>query len=316
VNPKYLQDGNVARGMVDVNRQFDGLSLPLPPIHNDDSLVRDYFLQLLVNEESYEAYTMFIKDSWLKPVFAEAKIVNGVGEPEKWASLLTPAAFAALKNRVDVEFSPANKTQPAPADDVSIDVFVKNTSKVIVKIYEINTLSYFLTQRRQLNTDMNLDGLVANVERTEDLSADAAAKSPFRRVMRTFKFPELKGRGAWVVEFIGGGKSSRALIRKGQWSVLAQAGPAGDLLTVLDEAKRPVPDAAVWLDGRKFTRDESWAFCRCPSHSNRAASRWCSPMSRAHLRRSRTSSITARITNSTHNFISSASNCWPGRKPH
>src|SRR5690606_6173177 len=71
------------------------------------------------------------------------------------------------------------------------------------------------------------------------------------------EFPELKGkRGAWVIEFIGGGKSSRALIRKGQWDVLQQIGPAGDVLTVVDEQRQIVKDAVVWLNGRKYTPDE------------------------------------------------------------
>jgi len=131
------------------------------------------------------------------------------------------AAFAdcvpALKERVDVDFPPTNPPFLAPGDDVSLDLFLKNTPKLIVKIYEINTLSYFLTNQRQLNTDLQLDGLVANRETTHDFTADEAGRSPFRRAVRTFKFPELKGkRGAWVVEFIGGGKSSRALVRKGQ----------------------------------------------------------------------------------------------------
>jgi hypothetical protein len=114
---------------------------------------------------------------------------------------------------------PANNVQFfAPADDVSIDVIFKHAPKLIVRIYEINTLSYFLTQQRQLNTDLNLDGLVANSEQTHDGEA-----SPFKRVTRAFKFPELKGkRGAWVIEFIGGGKSSRALVRKGQYSLVQQ----------------------------------------------------------------------------------------------
>jgi hypothetical protein len=73
-------------------------------------------------------------------------------------------------------------------------------------------------------------------------------------VRRTFKFPELKDRrGAWLVEFIGGGRSSRALVRKGQWHLVQQTGPGGNLLTVLDEGHQAVPDATVWLDGRKFT---------------------------------------------------------------
>ncbi|MDQ3622289.1 MAG: hypothetical protein M3463_07350, partial [Verrucomicrobiota bacterium] len=55
---------------------------------------------------------------------------------------------------------------------------------------------------------------------------------------------------------IGGGRSSRALIRAGQWSLLQQTGPAGEMLTVVDEARQPVRDAVVWLEGRRFNPDE------------------------------------------------------------
>ena len=252
MNPKHL-DATAGTGEVDLNRGFVEVALPLPPIGGDEPLVRDFFLQLFATEESWEPYAGLVRDTWLKPVFAEAKIVNGVGDPEKWASLLSPSAFQRLKERVDVEFALTNQPNIAPGDEVSLELFVKNAPKLIVKIYEINSLSYFLTQKRQLNTDLNLDGLVANLEKTVDFAIDPTSKNPFRRVLRPLKFPELKGRGAWVVELIGGGKSSRALVRKGQWSMVQQSGPAGDLITVLDETKTPVADAAVWLDGRKFT---------------------------------------------------------------
>jgi hypothetical protein len=116
----------------------------------------------------------------------------------------------------------------------------------------LNALNFFLTQRRQLNTDLSLDGLVANSERTETFD-----NGPFTRLKQPFKFPELKGRrGAWIVEFIGGGRSSRALVRVGQWQVVQTTSPAGDILTVLDEKGDQVKDAVVWLDGRKYTPDE------------------------------------------------------------
>ncbi|MEO8352650.1 MAG: hypothetical protein ABI680_13010, partial [Chthoniobacteraceae bacterium] len=256
VNPRFLQTGELARFPVAQDRGFTDQSLPIPPINQDEWLVRDYFLHFFVEEDSWTAYAQWVRDTWLKPVFAEAKIINGIGDPEKWASLISPAAFQRLKDRVDVEFAPTNQTDHAPDDAVSIDIFVKNAPQLLVKIYEINALSYFLAEKKQINTDLNLDGLVANAERTENFGNDAASSNPFRRTRRSFKFPELKGRGAWMVEFIGGGKSSRALIRKGQWSIITQAGPAGDLITVLDEQKQLVKDAAVWLDGRKFTADE------------------------------------------------------------
>src|SRR4030095_15447023 len=57
------------------------------------------------------------------------------------------------------------------------------------------------------------------------------------------------------MELLGGARSSRALVRKGQWHIVQQTGPAGDMLTVVDEQHAIVKDAAIWLDGRKLTPD-------------------------------------------------------------
>ncbi len=253
VSPAYLKKAGPQ--LVDMNADLSEV-LIAPPIGDDQWLVREYLLHLLKDEPAWEPYGVYLRDTYVKPIFAEAKIVNGVGNAEQWASLLSPTAFQALKDRVDLDFSPANAPLFAPKDAVSLNVSVKNVPKLIVRLYEINTLTFFLTQNRQLNTDLNLDGLIANSERTHTFD-DAAGQSPFRRVERTFDIPELKGkRGAWIVEFIGGGKSSRALIRKGQWEVLQDPSPAGDQLTVIDEAHQPVKDAVIWAEGRQYSPDE------------------------------------------------------------
>ena len=257
VNPRYAEQSGVAAYPVDFNANFAEEIPSLPRIGDDEWLVREYLLRLLREENSWEPWAVWLLDSYVKPIFAEAKIVNGIGSAEQWASLLSPSAFQALKDRVDVDFSAASPRFLAPEDPVSFDLLVKNAPKLIVKLYEVNTLSFFLTQKRQLNTDVNLDGLVANQETTHDFTAEDAGRSPLRRIPRIFDFPELEGRrGAWIVEFIGGGKSSRALIRKGQWQVIQQTGPAGDMLTILDEKYIPVKDAVAWVDGRRLPADE------------------------------------------------------------
>lgn len=267
MNPKFIDAPEQQRVAVDLGANFaEAVAIALP-VGNDEPLVRDYFLHIFQKTDAkpgdldatdlLKKWTPYVRDTWLRPLLAEAMITAGIGEPERWASLISPQAFQALKDRVDVDFALTNPPFSAPADDVALDLFIKNAPKLIVKIYEINTLSYFLTSKRQLNTDLALDGLVANREVTHDFAADPAGRSPFRRSVRAFKFPELKGkRGAWVIEFIGGGKSSRALVRKGQWSLLQRTGPAGDVITVLDEKREPVKDAVVWLEGRKYTPDE------------------------------------------------------------
>jgi hypothetical protein len=239
---------------VDLNANFADAGLAFAPIGSDEALVREYFIQIFAaagEKARWEDYSELVRDTWLKPVFAEAMIVHGIGDPERWASLLSPAAYQRLKERVDLDFVSANEVFSAPADGVSLDLWVKNAPKLIVKVYELNALNYFLTHKRQINTDLPLDGLIANTETTH-----AYDDPPLRRVRRNFSFPELKDRrGAWVIEFIGGGRSSRALIRKGQWHLIQQTGPAGDLLTVVDEQRSVVKDAAIWLDGRRFTPD-------------------------------------------------------------
>ncbi len=268
VNPKWLEKLSDRVPTADVNADLAEPLLTNRPIGDDEPLVREYFLHLVsqiaaanpgrIGLAMLEPFTEYVRSNWLKPILAEALITSGQGNPEQWASLLTPAEFQRLKDRVDIEFPATNAPvfKPAsegqPGDEVQFEVVVKNTPKLIVKIYEVNALNFFLAQHRQLNTDVNLDGLVANSEQTHTFDG-----GPFKRTRQTFKFPALRGkRGAWIVEFIGGGRSSRALVRTGQWQVLQSTGPSGDLLTVLDENGAPVKDAVAWLDGRKFARDE------------------------------------------------------------
>ncbi|MFO1439281.1 MAG: hypothetical protein U1F81_13265 [Verrucomicrobiaceae bacterium] len=258
INEEFLRTYN--SDWCDLDADLSDPLISSPPIHNDEELVRDYFLHLFAASAKADSnprdllapWIEHVSDNWLKPILAEALITNGIGNPERWASLISPTEFQQLKDRVDIEFPATNAPQFLPGDDIAFDVIVKNTPKLIVKIFELNTLNFFQTQQRQLNTDLNLDGLVANSEQTH-----AFEGGPFGRTRQKFAFPDLKGkRGAWIIEFIGGGRSSRALIRTGQWHILQQTGPAGDLILVLDEKNQPVKDAVAWFEGRKFSVDE------------------------------------------------------------
>ncbi|MEQ1853953.1 MAG: hypothetical protein ABMA01_20470, partial [Chthoniobacteraceae bacterium] len=264
VNPRWLERVRDSQPMCDLNADLSEGLIQHRPVGDDEALVREYFLHLFAAngpaavDAMLAPWVEYVRDTWLKPVLAEAMITGGQGNPEQWASLLTPAAFQRLKDRVDIEFVATNPQFFKPAlgaelgDAVQIEIIVKNTPKLIVKIYEMNALNFFLTQKRQLNTDLNLDGLVANSEQTHTFDG-----GPFKRARQTFKFPALKGkRGAWIVEFIGGGRSSRAMVRVGQWQVIQTTGPSGDLLAVLDERGEQVRNAVAWLDGRKLVRDE------------------------------------------------------------
>ncbi len=128
---------------------------------------------------------------------------------------------------------------------------IKNVSTLIVKVFEINTQNFYRQYGREVDTDVNLDGLVANVEQTYKYD-----ESPFHRVRRTYDFPMLNKPGVYVVDFIGNGQSSRALVRKGRLRHLVRTTPAGQSFTILDENNQQVKNASIWLAGHEYQAGE------------------------------------------------------------
>jgi hypothetical protein len=245
-----LEREEALRFPADLNADFAGMTL-LPVVGVDEELVRSYLKHFLVGAESPKEFEPYINDLYLRHLFAETKIENGLGDEEQWASQLPPELFRQLKDRIDIDFAATNRTDFAADEPVRLDLFVKNVPTLLVKIFEVNTLNFYRTHQREVDTDINLDGLVANAEETH-----AYVEPPLRRIGRRFEFPQLKKPGVYVVDFIGGGKSSRALIRKGRLRPLIAVGTAGQVVTVLDDAHRPVKDATVWFGGAEYQPDK------------------------------------------------------------
>ncbi|MEW6746782.1 MAG: hypothetical protein AB1486_28915 [Planctomycetota bacterium] len=248
VRADYLEQPEQRRHPVDLDADFK--SIELPPIGNDQELVRGYLQHFFLTEATYDAFAPFVDETYLKQVFAETKLVNGLGDAERWAALLPPESFQALKERVDIVFDAANRTIFATGEPVSLDLHVKNVATLIVKIFEVNTGNVYRQTLKEVATDIDLDGLVPNQELTFNYEEPA-----LRRVLRHFEFPSMTEPGVYVIDFIGGGKSSRALIRKGDLELLGRVSTAGQVFTVLDEKRRPVNDATLWVGGREYEPD-------------------------------------------------------------
>ncbi|MEC8928494.1 MAG: hypothetical protein VX705_04700, partial [Verrucomicrobiota bacterium] len=248
MNAKYREDLLKRPGISDVNLNADFTRVTgMPPIRADEQLVRDYLLQFLREEASTDAFAPFVRDTYLKPLFAETKLVHGVGDPERWFSLLTSAQVKALRDRIDLDFAARNPNFFGPNEPVSLIVNVKNVKQLIVRVFEINTYNFYTKNLAPVDTAVNLDGLAPTRERTV-----AYDEPPMRRMERTFNFPGLKKRGVYVVEFIGNGRSSRALVTKGALRLLEHVGPAGHEFRVLNETNQPVPQATLWLGGKEY----------------------------------------------------------------
>jgi len=234
----------------DLGADFSSVTL-LPIVGADEAVVRDYLKHFLLGADSPKEFEPYINDVYLRHLFAEVKIENGLGDAEQWASQLPPELFRQLRERVDIDFAATNKTDFAAGEPVTLDLFVKNVPNLLVKVFEVNTFNYYRTHQQEVNSDINLDGLVANTEQTH-----AYGEPPLRRVRRSFEFAQLNRPGVYVIDFIGAGKGSRALIRKGRLRPLVATGTAGQVITVVDDANHLVKDASVWFGGLEYQPDK------------------------------------------------------------
>jgi hypothetical protein len=245
-----LESDESRRSPADLNADFQAVTM-FPPIISDEPLVRSYLQHFFAEANSPQQFEPYVNDVYLKQLFAETRIVLGLGDPEQWASALPPEVFQQLKERVDIDFAFNNAPHYSADEPVHLDVHLKNVPTLLVKVFEINTANFYREQQREVDTDINLDGLIANEEQTYTFS-----EPPLRRIDKRFEFPKLTKPGIYVVDFIGSGKSSRALIRKGRLRPIVTTGTAGQRVMVVDEKNKKVNDAILLLGGQEYHADK------------------------------------------------------------
>ena len=187
VNQKYLKTIRSKSYFVNLNSDYSQF-IQMPPISRDDSVIEAHLQHFLKDADDYEAFAAYLDDQYLKRQFATTKILAGAGDVEKWASMLSPSQYKALLERVDIDFVPSNPEFFAADDPVSLELDLKNANKLIVKVFEINTLNFYKKYKTEIDTDINLDGLTANYEKTYTYDAAPAIRS-----RKKFEFPELNG---------------------------------------------------------------------------------------------------------------------------
>ncbi len=245
--PARLQTAGVA--LADLNYVMQP-QVVLPPIGDDTLLVRRYLEHFFRGSDKLDDLAQFIDRKYLEQVLAETKILYGDGDSATWYARLEPAQQKAIRERIELRFGPDNKVQYKSDEAVELSVELKNVPKLLVKIYEIDPRNYYRTFNRPLSTDVDLDGLVANAQRAMEFTQAAD-----RRHGEKIALPELAGRGAWVVDLLGGGQRSRALIQKGSLTSVQTLSDAGHILQVFDENGQLVKSAHAEIKDQSFEAD-------------------------------------------------------------
>ena len=137
-----------------------------------------------------------------------------------------------------------------------LDLKIKNVSSLFVQVFEINTISYLKDNGKKVPEDIVLDGLVSSHEQTITYSQPSIIEH-----LQKYKLDFIKNfkRGVYVVNFLGDGVSSRAVLRRGKLRLIKEMTRKGYLCYIIDENGEICKEknTGFYVNNEFFKADES-----------------------------------------------------------
>eukprot|EP01083_Nonionella_stella_P301896 1038317_1 len=164
-----------------------------------------------------------------------------------------------LKDEVLIEFDAfKNAKSFGLKDAIQIFVNMKNVTDVTVKVFEINTKSYYRDKEQEIETDMNLDGLSASHEWVLS-NKHIGLRNSYHKKQITIDFPKaLNGtRGVYFVDVISNGRHARSVIKIGDIRFVSRVCEAGHVFQLLDEESKVIQNGSIFMSKHVYKTDEN-----------------------------------------------------------
>lgn len=234
-----------------LNEDFTQVAI-LPPIRDEQPLIETYLEHFLRDAKDVQGFERYLQPDFLRRMLARTKLMAGVANPDPYYDMLSAAERQQLRDKTQVSFAPQNPKRFASDAATKLLVDIKNVDKLVVRVYEMNSLAYYRANDQRLDTDVDLDGLIATHEHTIEYD-----RPQIVRHRELIAIPEIKERGVWIVDLVGKGLRARTLIRRGDLQTVQSSDANGMQITVLDENRDLVPQAKIYVGSQEFTADEN-----------------------------------------------------------
>jgi hypothetical protein len=209
----------------------------LPPglaSFNNQTMLDQYVTYILRSAEKHDWLEKYFDSSYLQRKKITVDLESGK-EVSDLNLYFSEAELMKLRDQKQLKLEEFNKKKFGPEEKVEIHLKLKNINQLSIKTFEVNTQSYYRKYKSQFREDLDLDGLIP----TQCRSVDLSHVSPLTLVRKSFEFPEIQSklRGIFIIEFVGGGLSSRAVVRKGGLTLINQPTAKGLVFNVVNERK-------------------------------------------------------------------------------
>jgi hypothetical protein len=199
---------------------------------DENKLVESYLNNFFKTMTNFGEFEKYFTPEFLKKQFYMAKIQNGENI-ENITKIFNETELTEMREAKKLKFVTWNKNRFTLGQEITLHLEIKNIQNFCVNIFEINTESYYRKNKSEIHERINLTGLIPSKSVEYNLTT-----APIISQVMEFKDLFPSKRGVFIVEFIGGGLSSRALIRIGALSLIRQVLSKGLLFHMIDETKK------------------------------------------------------------------------------
>jgi len=216
-------------------------------------LFKAYLEEFFKTAKDTDPFTQYLESTYLNDIFYSTKLM--LGETLDVNQVLTPGQLKSLAESKEITICKYNKEFYKGSDPVALDIRIKNIPSLMIKVFEFKPENYYLKAKTQLDGSINLDGLVA----AEEFNIDFNKEPPIKRFIHRLSLDSVskKKQGIFIVDMIGNGLSSRAVIRKGKLTFIEQQTVAGQAFTLIDDETNICKGGrtGIWIKNRFYEAD-------------------------------------------------------------
>jgi hypothetical protein len=234
-----------------------------------DELFDAYLKQVVISEELIKKYAEYFSPHYLTGIVVTHRALNGISI-EEYKAHFGEHASTQFEEKRNLEITWKNKRKFKHGVPVTLYLKVKNVPELTYKVFEVDTETYYKKNGQEISDSLDLDGLIP--EKTYKFTY---GHPKYQEHIEELVFEDItnKEKGVFIVELVGGGLSSRALIKKGSLKLLTQEHAQGNKLYIIDEDKRICAGSktGIYIDG-KFHKVNEQGYVLLPFNESTVSS--------------------------------------------
>jgi len=167
---------------------------------------------------------------------------------------ITYNQYSTIAQKKEITICEHNPTKFKINEEIKIDLNIKNIRNMNISIYEINTENYFLDKKSEIDSSIDIEGLIAS--QSYDIKIEGT-ENPLKNIRKTIELNQIpKDRpGVYLIELLGDGISSRIIIKKGKLNLISRNTTRGIMCQIINEKNEILKDAKtfLWYNDTKFS---------------------------------------------------------------